>query len=173
MKSTTALFRQRKRFINVWFIDVLFNFLDENGCLWICIIQTPIYTSSDSIVKRVNISIDSSILRIWYHNQLNPFQISRDSRVAQGNFTPRPSQIRTWTSRFIRLLPAILLKSLDFKPTQKAIQLLLRFSGVDCHLLRADSSPSLQPHYGAFNTTTGWSAPFMCIDTFPLRGLHL
>ena len=44
---------------------------------------------------------------------------------------------------------------------------------VDCHLLRADSSPSLQPHYRAFNTTTGWSAPFMCIDTFPLRGPHL
>ena len=26
---------------------------------------------------------------------------------------------------------------------------------VGCHLLRADSSPSLQPHYSAFNTTTG------------------
>jgi len=26
---------------------------------------------------------------------------------------------------------------------------------VDCRLLRADSSPSLQPHYRAFNTTTG------------------
>jgi hypothetical protein len=37
----------------------------------------------------------------------------------------------------------------------KRTRLLPRFSGVDLCLLRADSSPSLQPHYRTFNTTTG------------------
>ena len=37
----------------------------------------------------------------------------------------------------------------------KCVQLLPRFSGVGCHFLRVDSSPSLQPHYRTFNTTTG------------------
>ena len=34
-------------------------------------------------------------------------------------------------------------------------RLLPRFSGVDLRLLQAGSSPSLQSHYGTFNTTTG------------------
>ena len=37
----------------------------------------------------------------------------------------------------------------------ECVQLLPRFSGVGRHLLRADSSPSLQPHYRTFHTTTG------------------
>jgi hypothetical protein len=44
---------------------------------------------------------------------------------------------------------------------------------VDHRLPRAGSSPSLQSHYRTFITNTGWSVPFMCIDTFPLRGSHL
>ena len=46
------------------------------------------------------------------------------SRVAQGNFTPRPSQIRAWTSRFTRLLPAFLLRPHGLKTTQKEIRFL-------------------------------------------------
>jgi len=46
------------------------------------------------------------------------------SRVDRRNLTSSPPQNRTWTSRFIRLLPAILLKPLGVKPTQKVIQLL-------------------------------------------------
>ena len=43
------------------------------------------------------------------------------SRVDRRDLTSSPPQNRTWTSRFIRLLPAIPLKPLGFKPTQKAI----------------------------------------------------
>ena len=46
------------------------------------------------------------------------------SRVAQGNLTPTPPQIRAWTSRFTRLLPAILLKPHGLKPTPKDIRFL-------------------------------------------------
>ena len=93
------------------------------------------------------------------------------SRVARGNFTPRPSQIRTWTSRFIRLLSAIHLMPLSIKPTQKEIsssQFLVGWI-----FLRADSSPSLHLHYTDFITTTGWSAPVPCIGTLTLVGLPL
>ena len=41
---------------------------------------------------------------------------------------------------------------------------------VDLHLLRAGSSPSLQPHYRIFNTNTGWSAPVPRIGTLTLVG---
>ena len=52
----------------------------------------------------------------------------------------------------------------------KRTRLLPRFSGVDHRLLRADSSPSLQPHYRTFNTTTGCSAPASRLGTLTLVG---
>jgi len=90
------------------------------------------------------------------------------SRVARGNLTPRPSQIRTWTSRFIRLLSAMHLTPFSIKPTQKEVsssQFLVGWV-----FLRADSSPSLHLHYRDFITTTGWSAPVPCLGTLTLVG---
>ena len=93
------------------------------------------------------------------------------SRVDRRNFTSSPPQNRAWTSRFTRLLSAILLKPLGFKPTQKEIsssQFLVGWI-----FLRADSSPSLHLHYRDFITTTGWSAPVPRIGTLILMGSPL
>ena len=94
-----------------------------------------------------------SYLPSWalrFHILLTTLNESRlhDQVVARKNFTTQPLQNRSWTSRLIRTLPAILLKLLGFKPTQKAIQ----FFPVSCltvtyrvliHLLR--SSPITEP----------------------------
>ena len=47
--------------------------------------------------------------------------------VAQGNFTPRPSQNRALTYRFTRLLPAIRLNPHSLKPTHKRSNLTVFF----------------------------------------------
>ena len=63
-----------------------------------------------------------------------------NSWVDRRNFTSSPPQHRTWTSRFIRPLSAILLKPLNFKPTQKEI--------------------SSSQYFGWLNLSSSWLIPF-------------
>jgi len=118
-------------------------------------------------------TVFSKFCHLWLKSNITVFQTCWYlcfGRVARGNLTPTLPQIRAWISRFTRLLPAIFLKPHSLKPTQKEIRFLPRFSGVDHHLPRAGSSPSLQSHYRAFDTNTGWSAPVIRIGTLILVG---
>ena len=99
-----------------------------------------IYPISYKIAKKANpqkrdlLKLKNDITRIFidmirvirwrYLIILKPRKTCDQSRVDRRNLTSSPPQIRAWISRFIRLLPAILLKPLGLKPTQKEIQLL-------------------------------------------------
>jgi hypothetical protein len=86
------------------------------------------------------------------------------SRVARGNFTPRPSRNRTWASRLIRLLS---ISQNTASLYQKAPPLPCR---VDQKVKPIDPTPSLHLHYRDFSTNTGWSAPVLRIGTLTLMG---
>ena len=86
------------------------------------------------------------------------------SRVARGNFTPRPSQIRTGQSPVIRLLSS----SRHFQ--RPCLTSWLLPSLVDQVVRPDDPTPSLHLHYRDFNTTTNWSVPVPCIGTLTLMG---
>jgi hypothetical protein len=102
----------------------------------------------------------------WLHLQRYSFVKTKQSRsrVAQGNFTPRPSQIRTWTSPLIRLLSS---HRSSQRPCLTSWLLPLL---VDQTVRPDDPIPSLHLHYRDFNTTTSWSAPVLRIGTLTLVG---
>ena len=87
------------------------------------------------------------------------------SRVARGNFTPRPSRNRTGASRLIRLL----------SPGQwpRLPRRVPPHRWVDPTTKRGDWAPSLHAHYRHFIATTSPSAPVPRIGTLALVGLPL
>ena len=108
------------------------------------------------------------------------------SRVARGNFTPRPSRNRTGASRLIRLLspgqgclsppsssPSLGCPDEMTEPLTSFPRQVPPHRWVVPTTKRDDWAPSLQTHYRPFAATTSPSAPVPRIGTLALVGRPL
>ena len=94
--------------------------------------------------------------------------ISVHGRVAQRNLPAGLTQIRTWTSRFIRLL---LTSHSQIHHKWHCINHQVIPFPVVQQSSPVNVAPSLQRHYSTFITTTNNSAPVLHIGTLPITVL--